>query len=186
MLYKLLYIIFIIPISKSADYDITKIKQFNCTDSLKHCSGKGICSSTKDNCECFKGYQTYFTDFDSYINNTPRCNYKSKNQMYALIFSIFLSFGSVHFYLGHSIIGTFQFILFLFNLIFGSVIISKLSIKHLKKVSRAEAKKSFTYIILMFLFSFIFLFWYVFDIVMVFYNIYRDGNNASMELIFNE
>ena len=186
MIFKLLYILLIIPFSKSTDYDITKIKQFNCTDSLKHCLGNGICSATKDNCECFKGYQTYFTDFDSYINNTPRCNYKSKKQMLALILSIFLSFGSVHFYLGHSIIGTFQFILFLFNLIFGSVIISKLSIKHLKKVNRVEAKNSFTLLVLMFLFLFIFLFWYIFDIIMVFYNIYRDVNNASMELILNE
>ena len=143
MIFKLLYILLIIPFSKSTDYDITKIKQFNCSDSLKHCLGNGICSATKDNCECFKGYQTYFTDFDSYINNTPRCNYKSKKQMFALILSIFLSFGSVHFYLGHSIIGTFQLILFLFTLIFGSVIISKLSIKHLKKVNRVEAKKIF-------------------------------------------
>ena len=185
-MFKFLLISVLLTLSKATDFDITKIEKFNCTNSLINCSGNGKCSKTKDNCECFKGYQTYFTDFDSYINNTPRCNYKSKNQMYALIFSIFLSFGSVHFYLGHSIIGTFQLILFLFTLIFGSVIISKLSIKHLKKVSRAEAKKSFTYIILMFLFSFIFLFWYVFDIVMVFYNIYRDGNNASMELILNE
>ena len=118
MLYKLLYIIFIIPISKSADYDITKIKQFNCTDSLKHCSGKGICSSTKDNCECFKGYQTYFSNFDSYINNTPRCNYQSKNQNYALMLSIFLTFGSVHFYLGHNLIGFFQFFYLLVVFIF--------------------------------------------------------------------
>ena len=186
MLYKSLFLILIIPILKCSDYDITKIKKFNCTDSIKHCSGNGICSSTKENCECFKGYQTYFTDFDSYINNTPRCNYKSKNQMYALILSIFLTFGSVHYYLGHYIIGTFQLILFVFTIIFGCIIISKLSIKHLKKVNRVEAKNSFTLLVLMFLFLFIFLFWYIFDIIMVFYNIYRDVNNASMELILNE
>ena len=185
-MFKFLLIFVLLTLSKTTDFDITKIEKFNCTNSLINCSGNGKCSKTKDNCECFKGYQTYFTDFDSYINNTPRCNYKSKNQMYALILSIFLTFGSVHYYLGHYIIGTFQLFLFVFTIIFGCIIISKLSIKHLKKVNRVEAKNSFTLLVLMFLFLFIFLFWYIFDIIMVFYNIYRDVNNASMELILNE
>jgi hypothetical protein len=185
-MFKFLLISVLLTLSKATDFDITKIEKFNCTNSLINCSGNGKCSKTKDNCECFKGYQTYFSNFDSYINNTPRCNYKSKNQNYALMLSIFLTFGSVHFYLGHNLIGFFQLILFLFSLIFGSFVVSKLSIKHLKKVNRSQAKNSFTYIILMLLFSFVFLFWYVFDIIMVFYNIYRDANNAPMELFLND
>jgi len=162
------------------NYDLNKINKFICENPEIDCNNNGKCSDDKNFCICNEGYQTYFTDFSDYINNKPRCNYKSKKQLTALIFSLFLSFGSLHFYLGNKILGYIQLITFIFIFTFNSIFIYKLSIKHLHKLNRLEIKNSFTIILFIILFSFIFIFWYCFDIIMIYFNIYRDENNANL------
>ena len=88
--------------------DIKNIRKFNCTDSDIDCSGNGKCSEDGLKCECNIGFQTFYENYEDYLVNKPRCNYKSKEQIKALILSLFLSFGSAHFYLGHSLIGIIQ------------------------------------------------------------------------------
>ena len=162
------------------NYDLNKINKFICENPEIDCSNNGKCSEDKNYCICNEGYQTYFIDFSDYLNNKPRCNYKSKKQLTALIFSLFLSFGSLHFYLGNKILGYIQLLLFIFIFMFNSIFIYKLSIKHLHKLNRMEIKNSFTIILFIVLFSFIFGFWYCFDIIMIYFNIYRDENNANL------
>ena len=166
--------------SDNTEYDLTKLYKFNCTNSYFDCSGNGICSEDGLKCECNPGYQTFYENYEDYLMNKPRCNYKSKYQIKALLFSIFLSFGTAHFYLGHYFIGFLQLFFFVFVIIFSSINISKLSIKHIKVLQRDELKKSFNLIIIMIILLVIFLFWYLFDLIMVYLNIYKDSNNAKL------
>ena len=161
-------------------YDLKNLVKFNCTDPLIDCSGNGKCSENGLKCECDIGYQTFYENYEDYLINKPRCNYKSKQQITALLFSLFLSFGSAHFYLGHSLIGIIQLLFFTFIFIFNATFIIKLSIKHIKKMNRAQVKNSFNLIIIMIILSVLFLFWYLFDLIMIYLNIYRDSNNAKM------
>jgi len=161
-------------------YDLKKIRKFNCTNSEIDCSGNGKCSEDRLKCECDNGFQTFYENYEDYLSNKPRCNYKSKQQIKALLFSLFLSFGSAHFYLGHSLIGIIQLLFFAFIFIFNATFIVKLSIKHIRKLNRAQVKSSFNLIIIMIILSVLFLFWYLFDLIMIYLNIYRDSNNAKM------
>ena len=166
--------------SNNGEYDLRKLVKFNCTDSAVDCSGNGVCSENGLKCDCYKGYQTFYENYEDYLTNKPRCNYKSKQQINALLFSLFLSFGSAHFYLGHSLIGIIQLLFFSFVFIFNVTFIIKLSIKHIKKMDRAQVKTSFNLIIIMIILSVLFLFWYLFDLIMIYLNIYRDSKNAKM------
>lgn len=180
-LFIILILIKLCKTESSLEYDLNKIEKFTCTNSLVDCSGYGECSSQGDECICIEGYQTHFTNFSDYILNKPRCNYKSKKQLYAFLTALFLTFGSVHFYLGHYLVGYIQLGVFTGIIIFNTIVISKLSIKHLKKLNRTQIKNSFSLIIIMILLSLIFLFWFVFDLLMVFFNIYKDKNNAQLD-----
>ena len=166
--------------SDNDEYDLKKVVKFNCTNSLIDCSGNGNCSENGLKCNCNSGYQTFYENYEDYLINKPRCNYKSKNQMTALLFSLFLSFGSAHFYLGHSLIGIIQLLFFALIFIFNATFIVKLSIKHIRKLNRAQVKTSFNLIIIMIILSILFLFWYLFDLIMIYMNIYRDSNNAKL------
>ena len=167
-------------ITDDAGYDLSKLYKFNCTDSLIDCSGNGICSEDGLKCECNTGYQTFYENYEDYLMNKPRCNYKSKYQIKALLLSLFLSFGSAHFYLGHTFIGFIQFCFFVFVFLFNIICTAKLSITHLKKLQRDELKKSFNSIIIMLITLVLFFFWYLFDIIMIYLNVYKDSNNAKL------
>ncbi len=166
--------------SDNDEYDLKKVVKFNCTNSLIDCSGNGNCSENGLKCNCNSGYQTFYENYEDYLINKPRCNYKSQNQMTALLFSLFLSFGSAHFYLGHSLIGIIQLLFFALIFIFNATFIVKLSIKHIRKLNRAQVKTSFNLIIIMIILSILFLFWYLFDLIMLYLNIYKDSNNAKL------
>ena len=166
--------------SNNPEYDLTKLYKFNCTNSNIDCSGNGICSDDGLKCECNTGYQTFYENYEDYLMNKPRCNYKSKYQIKALLFSLFLSFGSAHFYLGHSFIGLLQLFFFAFVISFSSMCFAKLSIKHIKKLNRNELKKSFNLIIIILILLVLLLFWYLFDLIMIYLNVYKDSNNAKL------
>lgn len=166
--------------SNDTGYDISKLYKFNCTNSNIDCSGNGICSEDGLKCICNEGYQTFYENFEDYLMNNPRCNYKSKYQLKALLFSIFISFGSAHFYLGHPFIGFLQFIFFLFIITFNSIYTAKLSIKHIQKLERDKLKISFNIIIIMIISLTLGAFWYIFDLLMIYLNIYKDSNNAKL------
>ena len=166
--------------TEQTGYDLTKIYKFNCTNSRIDCSGNGVCSEDGLKCECNTGYQTFYENFEDYLMNKPRCNYKSKYQIKALLFSLFISFGSAHFYVGHKVIGLIQFCFFTFVFCFNSIFAAKLSIKHIKKLNRDELKKSFNIIVIMIMSLFLFFFWYLFDLIMFYMNIYKDSNNAKL------
>ena len=164
----------------SDSYNLTIISKFKCENATIDCSNHGICSNDTLKCNCEKGYQTFYNNYEDYLLNKPRCNYKSKNQLNALLFAVFLSFGSVHFYLGNSKVGIFQLIIFSSIFVFNVSNIIILSIKHLKKLGREEVKYSFNIIVIMVILAVLCAFWYLFDLVMVYMNIYRDSNNAKM------
>ena len=163
------------------EYDLTHIEKFICTEPQIDCSGHGVCSADKEECQCFSGYQTFFVNYTDYITNKPRCNYQSKKQVYALFTALFLSFGSVYFYLGNYIMGYIQLTLFLGIVVFNTFAIGKLSLKHLKILNRNQVKNSFTLIIIVVMLSSVFIFWFIFDILMILFNVYKDSQNASLE-----
>jgi hypothetical protein len=161
-------------------YNVTDFPPFHCLNPIITCNNQGKCNDQKDDCECFEGFTTNFPSPSQFFTTTTRCNYKMKKQLYALVLSLFISFGFVHFYLGNYIIGYVQLIVFLFIFIFNVSLIVLLSTKHLKKVSQSEFKKSLSYILFISFLAFVFLFWYLFDIFMVIFNLYKDGNSIHM------
>jgi hypothetical protein len=163
------------------EYNVTALDYFKCNDPLIDCSNSGVCSKDKDECVCFEGFQTHFDKNEDYISKKPRCNYQSKKQIYAFVLSLFISFGFAHFYLGNKIIGYIQLCLFLSVITFNVFMITKLSLKHLKKLNSAEYRDSLSLFIIICFSTLIFLFWYFFDLAMVFFNIYKDNKNASLQ-----
>ena len=168
----------------SEEYNITHFNYFNCTNSISDCSNSGQCSTDKEECLCFEGYQTMFENLEDYFSNKPRCNYKVKKQLEAFILALFFSFGSLHFYLGNYIIGYIQLFLFLFILFFNVAMIINLSIKHLKKLSPIEYRSSLSNSLFICFFASIAFFWYIFDVFMVLFNIYKDDRNIDLQTFF--
>ena len=58
--------------------------------------------------------------------------------------------------------------------------VARLSIKHIKKLNRNELKKSFNLIIIILILLLLSLFWYLFDLIMIYLNVYKDSNNAKL------
>lgn len=163
------------------EYNVTKVGYFECVDPLIDCSNSGICKPDKDDCACFDGFETNYKNINEFYSKAPRCNYRLKKQLYALILSLFISSGFVHFYLGNNIVGYIQFFVFMSIFIFNIFVIIKLSLKHIKKVNQIQYRESMALVLTMSFFTFIFFIWYIFDIFMVIFNIYRDSDNVSME-----
>ena len=162
------------------EYNITQLKSFECLNSTKDCSNSGICNNEKDECICFEGYKTFFENPEDYFTARSRCNYLQKKQLFAFAFALLVSFGTAHFYLGNKIFGYAQLFLFLFAFIFNITIIVFISIKHLKKIPPNRYKESISLILIICFICFICLFWYLFDIFMILFNIYKDGDNVEL------
>jgi len=156
---------------------------FLCSDSIKDCSNHGECDSENKDCICFHGYSTFFSNFTNHFTQIPRCNYKVKKQLYALVIACFMSFGMVHFYLENYLIGYFQLSLFLLIFLINSFLIVKLSLKHLKNNSESQLSSTMIQIIVIIFLSFVFILWYIIDIIMILTNMYRDANNQEMAII---
>jgi hypothetical protein len=160
-------------------HNITEIAYFKCKDALVNCSNRGVCNNDGDDCICFKGYITYFED-GQYYSLRQRCNYQQKSQIYALVLSLFISFGSMHFYLGNHLVGYIQHIIFLSILVCNIFAIYKLSMKHMRPMSPVQLKQSLSIGVVITFSTFAFLMWYIFDIFMVIFAIYKDENNVEM------
>ena len=156
------------------------ISKFNCTNSEIDCSGNGICNENGTECICNYGYLTFYKTQEEYLLNKPRCNYKGKLQIKALLYSIFLSFGSAYFYLGHSFIGTIQFLFFFFVLYNNTRLIVVISKTLVVKADVQILKLAFNLILFMVICMILSFFWYIFDIIMIYLNIYHDSNNSKM------
>ena len=99
-----------------------------CT-SNKDCSDHGVCDVGLGYCKCDKTYVTYI-DTEEYnednINNTDSnieiklpsefksCNYKLRKQLTALMISIFVGFGSEHFYMENYSVAAGKFVFYIF------------------------------------------------------------------------
>lgn len=170
--------------SRQEIYNITNLEYFTCTDALVDCSASGVCSKDQDECICFEGFKTVFKQPEDYFSKKPRCNYAQKKQFYAVIIALFISFGFTHFYLGNYILGYIQLIVFLSILSANIFIITKLSLKHIKKVSQLEYRQTLSLMLVVCFFSLISFFWYAFDIFMVLFNVYKDDNNVELHSSF--
>ena len=92
------------------------------------CGNHGKC--VNDYCECNKKYVTYIDldeinknnldnnseqiEIELISNNIKQCNYKLKSQLTALMLSIFIGFGSEHFYMGNKGVGAGKFVFYIF------------------------------------------------------------------------
>lgn len=175
-----------IPYFKQEVYNLTNLEYFRCEDSERDCSGSGVCSPEKDECICFEGYKTNFDRPQEYFSSKARCNYKLKKQIYAIILALFPSFGFLHFYLGNSLVGYFQMTLFLFVFVFNVVVLISTSMKHVKKVSQVEYRGTLSIMLFTCFLSVICFFWYLFDIFMVFFNVYKDKFSVEMMPFFTQ
>jgi hypothetical protein len=177
---KLIILCLLYVIIRCESHNITDIIYFKCRESIIDCSNRGVCNKDGDDCDCFNGYTTYFADKVYYIQR-PRCNYQMKNQIYALVLSMFITFGSMHFYLGNFIVGYIQIIIFFFTLVFNIAAIYRLSIKHTRPLTPIQLKQSLSMGVLIAFSTFVFFMWYLFDIFMVMFAIYKDENNVEMQ-----
>ena len=90
------------------------------------CSNNGECQNGM--CKCKKKYVTYIDlkkinkkyeetseDIDGMLSSSVKmCNYKRKDQLTALMLSIFIGFGSEHFYMGNNDVGAGKFVFYIF------------------------------------------------------------------------
>jgi hypothetical protein len=176
----------LIPYFKQEIYNLTNLEYFKCEDSERDCSGAGVCAAEKDECICFEGYKTNFDKPQDYFSNKPRCNYTLKKQIYAMILAMFPSSGFLHFYLGNSLVGYFQMILFLFVFVFNIAVLISMSMKHVKKVTQVEYRGTLSIMLFTCFLSLICFFWYLFDIFMVFFNVYKDRESVEMMPFFTQ
>jgi hypothetical protein len=176
---KLIILTLLWVIIYSESHNITDIVYFRCNDSIIDCSNHGICNNDQDDCICFGGYISYFED-GNYYTDKARCNYKQRNQIYALALSLFVTFGSMHFYLGNYIIGYIQMILFAVILTYNIIAIYYLSVKHMRPLTPIQLKQSLCVGMFIIFSCFLFLMWYLFDTFMIIFGIYRDENNVEM------
>ena len=164
-------------------FNLTSYIIFECNNSINDCSNHGECLEDKTDCKCFHGFSTYFLNYTEHFNQSPRCNYKMKKQLNALIIACFMSFGIVHFYLENNYIGFFQLFLFTFIFFTNSFLIIRLSLKHLKNHTSNALSASILQVILIIFLSFVFILWYIFDIIMIVLNMYRDTSNQEIAII---
>jgi hypothetical protein len=170
--------------SFSEIYNITNLKYFKCQSSKIDCSNAGICTNDKEDCTCFDKFKTVFEQPEDYFSNRPRCNYNQKLQLYAIILALFISFGTMHFYLGNYVIGVIQTLLFVSILILNIALILRLSMKHIKTVAQVEYRHTMSTVVIMCLLALICFFWYLFDIFMLLFNVYKDSNNVELFSFF--
>ena len=90
------------------------------------CSNNGECQNGM--CKCKKKYVTYIDlkkinkkyeetseDIDGMLSSSVKmCNYKRKDQLTALMLSIFIGFGSEDFYMGNNDVGAGKFVFYIF------------------------------------------------------------------------
>ena len=66
---------------------------------------RGICNEDNE-CVCVKGYDT----IDDLSRGDFYCNYRKKSKLIAFLLEFVLGFGSGHFYMGHTTLGTIKMI----------------------------------------------------------------------------
>ena len=82
------------------------------------CSGNGVCDITTNSCECNEEFATYIHNYTLIVNNTQiqdlkLCNYSKKKQLTAFMLSLFVGFGSEHFYMDKNDVGIAKFVFYL-------------------------------------------------------------------------
>ena len=66
---------------------------------------RGVCNEENE-CVCVKGYDTV----DDLSRGDFYCNYKKRSKLIAFLLEFVLGFGSGHFYMGHTTLGTIKMI----------------------------------------------------------------------------
>ena len=89
---------------------IKNITEKHRCESIDDCSGNGKCDLNFKMCFCDYNYETYIEDYvkivdDTQIQKLKMCNYEKKSQLTALMLSLFVGFGSEHFYMNKIDIG---------------------------------------------------------------------------------
>ena len=89
------------------------------------CSKNGECKNGR--CKCKSRYITHIdleeinkenlssnSNIEQTLSGQKMCNYKMKDQLTALMLSIFIGFGSEHFYMGNNDVGAGKFVFYIF------------------------------------------------------------------------
>jgi len=137
ILFKFLFFLNFINLFYSKTHFLNKPRQLaknsNLIINFNNCNSNfdcnhGICEGGY--CKCDKKYITYVDlkklEKDNLNNNSEQielndsngeieyCNYKLKSQLTALMLSIFIGFGSEHFYMGNKGVGAGKFVFYIF------------------------------------------------------------------------
>ena len=143
------------------------------------CNKRGQCNLDQDNCDCYKGYMTSFTSVLKFQQSDSRCNFKLSYNSIAVFLSCFLSFGSLHFYLGNYFLGMMQFGYFSSTLLLNVYCLYKISTKESSRSIIDSIARSPMCVFGCFNQILCYI-WYLFDIIFVMSNLYIDyaGNET--------
>ena len=141
----------------------------NCNQSID--CNFGICNISTFSCECDKGY------INSYNSNSSKlvgCNYRQKRQFDFFIMELILGFGSGQFYTNRITHGVLKLLAYITGLI--SIFLFPFSLK------KCAPSKLYAIIISLFYFflSIGFGFWYIYDLLMIKNNKYKDGKDLPI------
>ena len=125
ILFKFLLFLNFIKLFYPKSHFLNKSRQLensNLIINFKSCNNDNDCNHGQcvdSYCKCDKKYVTYI-DLKKYEkdnlgnNDIEVCNYKLKSQLTALMLSIFIGFGSEHFYMGNKGVGAGKFVFYIF------------------------------------------------------------------------
>ena len=126
ILFKFLFFLNFIKLFYPKSHFLNKSRQLensNLIINFKSCNNDNDCNHGQCEggyCKCDKKYVTYIDlkkfEKDNLGNNDYKevCNYKLKSQLTALMLSIFIGFGSEHFYMGNKGVGAGKFVFYIF------------------------------------------------------------------------
>lgn len=147
------------------------------------CSNNGVCNLSSNICECEDTYSTYISDYigiknETQIQELKLCNYQKKDQLTAFMLSLFVGFGSEHFYLEKNDVGIAKLVFYCVCCA-GNIILFVIYVwfpdKHhlIDFLGQYEA----IYMTCGFIVS---LLWVIYDLIMIGNMSYMDGNKIPM------
>lgn len=159
------------------------VSQFVCNNT-DDCSNNGLCNLKTHSCECDEGFATYISNYTNYTNFTViqelrLCNYEEKDQLTAFMLSLFVGFGSEHFYMDRNDKGIAKLFYYCFCCV-GNIVLFVIYCWYPDKRSYIDFLGQYESIYMScgFLVSIL---WVIYDLICIANLSHLDGNNIPLK-----